>query len=378
MYEGIKFINREKAAESFVNSLVGKRPVFILVIGTTETAKIPGITAAGKSVESVDKTPAADAEVLLLGRPRCINEVPTTPDGIPTPAIYSLAAVRRADFPVVIVNSGVKIKPQVLLFDVEGRINGGGEDIRTGKAMRRDAVESIIQKSKVVGENLAKMADYALIAESVPAGTTTALAVMTALGIEASDTIGADAYSTYTPKNLINLKRKVVAQGMKAAGITFGSMKNDPISAISALGDPTIPAKIGLTLGFIKGKKPVILAGSTINGAVLALLKQMSNKTEENVVIASTSYVPGKDLKTLVSRIIDIPIISIDLCLHLSRHEKIKAYSQGAMKEGAGAGGAALAALLKSGGKITIHDLRIEMEKIYEDLLNWEKTKNKH
>ena len=76
MYEGIKFINREKAAESFVNSLVGKRPVFILVIGTTETAKIPGITAAGKSVESVDKTPAADAEVLLLGRPRCINEVP--------------------------------------------------------------------------------------------------------------------------------------------------------------------------------------------------------------------------------------------------------------------------------------------------------------
>jgi len=378
VYETINFVNREKDAAFFIDSLVGKRPVFVLVIGTTETAKIPGITAAGKSVEDVDKTPAADAEVLLLGRPRCITEVPTTPDDVPTPAIYSLGAVRRADFPVVIINSGVKIKPEVPLFDVGGGINGGGADIRTGKAMRKEKVERIIQKSKVVGENLAKMADYVLIAESVPAGTTTALAVMAALGIEASDTIGADAYSIYTPKNLTNLKIKVVNQGMKAAGITFGSMKSDPIGAISALGDPTIPAKIGLTLGLIEVKKPVILAGSTINGAVLALIKHMSDKTEKSVLVASTSYVPEKDLKTLITRIIDLPIISVDLYLHLSRYEKIKAYSKGAMKEGAGAGGAALATLLKSGGKITIHDLRIEMEKIYEELLNWEKTINKN
>ena len=375
MYETINFVNREKDAAFFIDSLVGKRPVFVLVIGTTETAKIPGITAAGKSVETVDKTPATDAEVLLLDRPRCVNEVPTTPDNVPTPAIYSLAAVRRANFPVVIVNSGVKTRPKVPFFDVGGEANNdGGADIRTGNAMKREVVENIIWKSKVLGKNLAKMADYALIGESVPAGTTTALGVMEALGIEAADTIGADAYSTYTPKNLINLKRRVVAQGMKAAGITFGSMKSDPIGAVSALGDPTIPAKIGLALGFIKAKKPTILAGSTINAPVLALLKHMSDKPEENVLIASTSYVPEKDLKILVTRIIDLPIISIDLCLHLSRHEKIRAYSKGAMKEGAGAGGAALAALLKSRGKITIHDLRTEMEKIYEELLNWEKT----
>jgi len=93
----IIFAYNENGGKSFLNRLRGKKPLFICVIGVTETAKILGISAAGKNPELTDYTPPADVELLLLGKCKCIPGVPVTPEGIPTPALITMAALRLAD-----------------------------------------------------------------------------------------------------------------------------------------------------------------------------------------------------------------------------------------------------------------------------------------
>ncbi|MHA1364365.1 MAG: nicotinate mononucleotide-dependent phosphoribosyltransferase CobT, partial [Candidatus Freyarchaeota archaeon] len=92
--------HNEKEAERFLGRIEGKEPVFICTIGNTETAKIPGISAAGKYPEITDYTPAADVELLFYGECKCIDGVPVTPDGIPTPALITRSALSLADIPV--------------------------------------------------------------------------------------------------------------------------------------------------------------------------------------------------------------------------------------------------------------------------------------
>ena len=119
-------------AKAFLDEIEGKNPLFVCTIGTTETGKIAGISAAGANPEFTDYTPPADAELLLLGRCKSIAGVPITPDGIPTPALITMSALRLADIPVLIASGGIKVKPQIPFLDLGG---SPGRDIRTGNAV---------------------------------------------------------------------------------------------------------------------------------------------------------------------------------------------------------------------------------------------------
>ena len=72
----VLLVQNELKGEAFVNEMRGKKPLFVCTIATTETAKIPSISAAGKYPEFTDYTPPADAELLLLGKCKCIDGVP--------------------------------------------------------------------------------------------------------------------------------------------------------------------------------------------------------------------------------------------------------------------------------------------------------------
>ncbi len=207
--------NNELKAKAFLSEIEGKKPLFIATIATTETGKIPGLSAAGANPDFTDFTPPADAELLLLGKCKSIRGVPITPEGIPTPALITTSALHLADIPVLVVNGGVKVKPQIPYIDVNG---SPGRDIRTGNSV--DNVEEVIERAKIVGEQLAKVSDYLVIGESIPGGTTTALGVLTALGIDAHGKV-----SSTLPLNPHNLKAEVVASGLKAAGEKFGSLR---------------------------------------------------------------------------------------------------------------------------------------------------------
>jgi len=351
----------EPKAEAFIEKLRGKRPLFVCTLGTTETAKIPGISVAGKNPEFTDYTPPADAELLLLGKCKCIPVVPVTPEGIPTPALITMSALKIADIPTLVVSGGLRVKPHIPLLDLGG--NPGG-DIRKGRAV--ESVGEVIQRARTAGENLAKTADYIVIGESIPGGTTTALGVLLAMGIDARGKI-----SSSMPGNPHELKTETVKAGLRASGEEFGSLAEDPIKAISYLGDPMMPAFAGLVLGAAT-KVPVLMAGGTQMGAVLAVVKALNWHVLDNLAIGTTRWIIAdktSDLRGIIAQIADVPILAADLDFSRSKFAGLRAYEEKVVKEGVGAGGAAIAAMIKSGGSITRETLLKEIERNYEHLV---------
>jgi uncharacterized protein (TIGR00303 family) len=354
--------NNELKAKAFLDEIEGKKPLFIATIATTETGKIPGLSAAGANPDFTDFTPPADAELLLLGKCKSIQGVPITPDGIPTPALITTSALHLADIPVLIVNGGVKVKPQIPYIDVNG---SPGRDIRTGDSV--DNVEEVIERAKVVGEQLAKASDYLVIGESIPGGTTTALGVLTALGVDAMGKV-----SSTLPLNPHNLKAEVVTAGLKAAGEKFGSLKGDPIKAVSAVGDPMMAALAGLVIGGSR-QGPVLMAGGTQMTAVLAVINALEPKALCNVAVGTTRWVAKdktSDICGIITQFSEVPVVAADLDFGSSQYPGLQIYETGLVKEGVGAGGASIAAMAKTGGAVTKQILLKEIERNYASLMN--------
>jgi uncharacterized protein (TIGR00303 family) len=350
--------------KSLTEKLEAKNPLFICVIGVTETAKIPGISAAGKQPELTDYTPPADVELLLNGMCKCIHGVPVTPEGVPTPALITFSALKLASIETVAASGGLRIKPQVPFLDFGGK---AGRDIRTGDAV--DNVEEVMQKARVAGEHLAKKTDYMVVGESIPGGTTTALSVLLAMGVDARGKV-----SSSMPCNPHKLKVDTAEAGLKAASISFGSLADDPMKAVSCVGDPMLPAFAGLVLGAAR-TVPVLIAGGTQMGAALAIINALNADTLGNLAITTTRWVvedSTSDLKGIVAQIADIPILAADLDFSQSRFEGLKAYEKGMVKEGVGAGGACIAAILKSQSKITSKAILEETEANYKQLIGVE------
>jgi len=90
------------------------------------------------------------------------------------------------------------------------------------------------------------------------------------------------------------------------------------------------------------------------------------------VAVGTTRWIIAdrtSDLKGIIAQIADIPILAADLDFTSSRFNGLKAYEKGVVKEGVGAGGAAIAAMLRSNGSITKGTLLNEVETNYEKLL---------
>lgn len=356
MYDVILAHNK-KGGNAFLKQLNEKTPLFVCVLGVTETAKIPGLSAAGKHPELTDRTPPADAELLLLGRCKCMQDVPVTPKGIPTPALITMSALRLANIPILVVSGGLTMKPHVPFLDLGGK---PGKDIRTGKAVEN--VEEVVRRARTAGKHLAKTADYLVLGESIPGGTTTALSVLLAMGIDARGKV-----SSSMAENPHELKTKTAEEGLKAANVRFGDLADDPLKAISCVGDPMIPAFVGFVLGAAE-KVPVLVSGGTQMGAVLAVIKALNLTVLDNVAIGTTRWIvvdKTADLKGVITQIADIPILAADLEFSQSQFAGLRAYEAGAVKEGVGAGGASIAAMVKSKGFVTRGVLLAEIEKHY-------------
>src|SRR3989304_3389321 len=109
----VLFAHNESKGEAFLDEMRGKKPLFICTIATTETGKISGISAAGKYPEFTDYTPPADAELLLLGKCKCIAGVPVTPGGIPTPALLPMSVLLVDAEPLKVASRRSRVKPYI-------------------------------------------------------------------------------------------------------------------------------------------------------------------------------------------------------------------------------------------------------------------------
>ena len=360
--QGIIIAHNEEKSKAFLKGIIGKKPLFVCTLGTTETAKISGISAAGANPDITDYTPPADIELLLLGKCKCINGVPVTPDGIPTPALVTMSALKLAQIPTLPVNAGLRVLPHVPFLELCAK---PGRDIRTGKAVEN--AREVLQRAKLAGEILSQTVDYLVIGESIPGGTTTALGVLLAMGINAKGKV-----SSSMPGNPHDLKIKTVEEGLKALKIEFGALANDPIAAVSCVGDPMMPAFAGLVLGAAE-RVPVLMAGGTQMSAVLAVINALNPQVLDNVAVGTTRWIMAdktSDLKGIISQIADVPILAADLDFSGSRFSGLRAYEAGVVKEGVGVGGATIAAMAKSNGAITKETMLSEIERNYEKLVN--------
>ncbi|MFC6730943.1 TIGR00303 family protein, partial [Natronoarchaeum mannanilyticum] len=79
----------------------------VLAAGSTRTAGIEGISAAGATRELMAHTPAIDAEIVEYGRPITADLVPVSPTGCPTPAVITRAVREAVGFEFTVIDAGL-------------------------------------------------------------------------------------------------------------------------------------------------------------------------------------------------------------------------------------------------------------------------------
>lgn len=332
------------------------QPAYVCTIASSETAAIEGISIAGASAEMRKYTPPADMEALFYGSARCIPGVAATPDGIPSPVIITMAALAATRLPLFVVDAGCEVPPQTPYFKLGG---SPARSLVTGNAV--DDVEGLFERGWHLGLNLAKLTDFLILGESVPAGTTTALAVMLALGLDAEGKVSSTMIG-----GAHELKQAVVQQGFAAAGISKGSLTADPLAAIRAVGDPMQAAVAGMASA-ASGSIPVMLAGGTQMAAVAAVMDRRGEADMNNVCIGTTRWIVqdnDADIVSLAEQARCPRIYAAPLDFSTARFEGMHIYEAGLVKEGVGAGGAAVAALTYGG--LTPADLLARIESVYE------------
>ncbi len=318
--------------------------LFILVIGNTEISRIKGLTAAGGNDILINYTPPADAEFLFYEKPKSIDAIPVTPSGNPTPGIITKASRNLADFPVLVVRSGSIVAPDIPYVEITSK---PGEDIRYQKGVSN--LNEIKEKSRILAEYLNSNNKEIMIAESIPGGTTTAMAVLQALGYNARS-------SSSFMQNPLNLKRDVINESMKRI-----ANKKD-FDSMEELGDPVL-ASVSYLAYYFKGD--IYLAGGTQMLAVAAYLKGMNKEINS---IITTKYVVNDSSASFKETSSDIGVKykSSEIDLSISEFEGIRQYERGIVKEGVGAGGAYYQAMIKG---FTNEKIVSEIDNIYRKLM---------
>jgi len=346
----IEILGNISQGTDFIKKTKNKKFVFSFVISYTATCEIPGITVAGANPALLKFTAAADAEFLHYGYCKSIDAIPMTPDGKPTPALLTKVALETASIPCFVINAGSKVIPKLPYVELGLE---PGKNIAQESALDKKLVKKAVENGRIVGRSLGSSADCLIIGESIPGGTTTALGVLKGLGVEA-------LVSSSMPQNPTNLKNKTVQSALKRLQSTA-----DPYDVVAELGDPMIPSVAGM-LSTASEYANVILAGGTQMAAVLAFAKNIGFN-EKNTVICTTSYIVDDKTANLVDavrQIADIPVLVAKLRLGRSKISGLRSYAKGFVKEGAGAGGASIACMIKTG--LDTEKLLLLTEKEYQ------------
>jgi uncharacterized protein (TIGR00303 family) len=297
----------------------------LVVGGTTRTAAIEGISAAGADPAAMAHTPSADLEIVTYGRPVRAPVVPVSPTGCPTPAVVTRAVRELVGVETVAVDAGLAgptAAPTIGLGGVPGR------DVRDPVPVADAAalVETACDLARALPGPL-------IIGETIPGGTTTALGVLTALGEAAT-------VSSSLPANPLARKRAVVAAALDASDLAAGDLAGTPVEAVRTMGDPVLAAVLGLLRGAAASDTDVTLAGGTQLGAAAALYRHDGGAAP--LALATTSFVAGDDSTDLrgLAHSLDVPVTVTDPGFDRLDHPAADAYVRGEAKEGVGMGGA--------------------------------------
>lgn len=338
-------------AAQWLRQYQGCLPTYACVLGFTETALIPGISAAGATPESRQFTAVADAEFLYNG-PQPQPRYPLPPlDAGASPVLISRAVIESLQIPLYLFNAGLSVTPSVPNIDLNGV---RAKCVSSGTAMARNTVDHLFKAGWDWGEKLAaaQTDSYLILSECVVGGTTTALAVLLGLGIDA----GGKVNSSHPRCNHAQ-KLAIATTGLQQAGLSHQDCSLiDPLDVVAAVGDPMQIVVAAMTLSASQ-TVGILLAGGTQMLAVYHLTTAIAQYhakewKSENVIVGTTRWVAedlSGDTIGLAHRIGHVPILATQLNFTTARYQQLRAYEQGFVKEGVGAGGCAIAAHLSQG-----------------------------
>ncbi len=326
----------------------GGSPTFACVLGFTETGLIPGISAAGATPEDRKYTAIADAEFLIEGpvaQPR--YPLPHLVAGA-SPVLISRAVVTGQNLPVYLFNAGLPQAPAVPTIDLNGT---PARCLTSGEALELTTVKHLLQQGLDWGARLAKADGYLIIGECVVGGTTTALAILTGLGIAAGGKVNSSHPSCNHQQ-----KWSIVQVGLQQAvqlSDNPADNRREPLQLIAAVGDPMQVVVAGMAIAASR-RGGVLLAGGTQMLAVYALVQAIAARyalpwEPSQIIVGTTRWVaedPTGDTVGLAKEIGTVPLCATHLSFATSRYQQLQAYEQGFVKEGMGAGGCAIAAHL--------------------------------
>ncbi|MGB3759586.1 MAG: nicotinate-nucleotide--dimethylbenzimidazole phosphoribosyltransferase [Rivularia sp. (in: cyanobacteria)] len=379
--------------ESWVSKYKGKKTAFACVLGFTQTALIPGISAAGSTPEDRKYTALADAEFLYYGADKR-GQYPLPPlIAGASPVFITRAVVEELNIPVYLFNAGLPEAPTVPTIDLQGV---PAKCLSQGAAMDLATVRHLFEQGLIWGEKLSRdrEIDYLVIGECVVGGTTTALAILTGLGIAAQGMVNSShPVCNHAQKwEIVQAglgkmggwgegergrqgEKGTRGQGDKEKGTDPNSKTNqthpllntsvikiqnqiDPLRLVAAVGDPMQVVVAGMAIAASRDGG-VLLAGGTQMLAVFALAGAICEFYDlswqpSEVVVGTTRWVAddssGKtvELAQQIGRnsAVAPSLLSTGLCFDGSRYLQLQAYEQGFVKEGMGAGGACIAAYL--------------------------------
>lgn len=346
----LKVYSQPQIAINWLDRFAGKRPLMALVLGFTETGLLPGISAAGLTPSDRYFTALADAEFLYRG-PQTSYQYALPPlQAGASPTLITKAILSALDFPLQLFNAGLPYPPSVPCISLEGQT---AACLQGGRALPYRVVQRLWQQGLVWGERLAQRADhdYLLLGECVVGGTTTALAVLLGLGLDAANRVNSS-------HPICNHQQKLA---IAEAGLAHWRQHHnhqhcrDPLALMAAVGDPMQPVVAGMALAASR-HQGVMLAGGTQMLAVYALMQALAAHYQyswrpEQIVVGTTRWVaddPTGDTSGLAHQI-KAALVAAQTSFAPSRYPQLQAYEQGFVKEGVGAGACLIAAHLHSG-----------------------------
>jgi uncharacterized protein (TIGR00303 family) len=361
----IRIYTQKEQGEEWLRQYRGCLPVFGCVLGFTETGLIPGISAAGRTPEDRKYTACADAEFLYYGpehKPQ--HPLPPLAAGA-SPVLISRAVFESLKIPVHLFNAGLPHPPAVPLIDLGG---ASAKCLSGGAAMEITTVHHLFKQGLLWGERLAAnmQQSYVIFGECVVGGTTTALAILTALGIDAAGKVNSShPICNHGQKWALVQAGLEKIMGSRGQDEIFQSQimtSVDPLKIVAAVGDPMQVVVAGMAIAASRSCG-VMLAGGTQMLAVYALMSAIAQAyalswQPEAVVIGTTRWVAEDPTGATVDLALSLEkgnliqsgrtpsLLTTDLSFADSRYPQLRAYEQGFVKEGMGAGAACIAAHL--------------------------------
>ena len=339
-----------KAEDNEILDLLAKtdndRILFSLINSTTEISLIQGISAAGANTDITLLTPTLDSEIISTGRCLSLDVPPMTPDGIPTPALITRSSLSNIPIETLIIDAGFSVYPKVPFF-----YTGVGTSRNPAKEPALPDFDKVFKAGRHIANTVFRHYSVIALGESIPGGTTTAFLMLRALGYDTPT-------SSSLPQDPSDLKETL----WKAVKARTDVIKLDVEKRIAEVGDYTMAMALGILSGV--GEKPVLLFGGTQMATVYRLSELMGQKS--NKYLCTTNWV-YRHRKETIDMLVECPekIIISNMSFKNSRHEGLRRYDDGHVREGAGMGGSFMLGTIK----IDEASIYLQTDRFYDTFL---------